>query len=282
MDKDRVKFLQCQDVENETEEGLRLLMELKEYAKAFVREKISAGELIVGLKCGGSDGFSGITANPLLGDFSDLLIASGGTAILTEVPEMFGAETILMKRCINEDIFQKTVSMINGFKEYYLSRKLPVYENPSPGNKKGGITTLEEKALGCTQKAGSSQVMDVLGYGDTITKKGLNLLHAPGNDPVATTALAAAGAQLILFTTGSGTPFGSPVPTVKISSNTALMERKSSWIDFDAGCLASGRDRAAVSAEFFCYILKVASGRKVKAEEAGYHEIAVWKQGVTL
>lgn len=282
IDDERVKFLQCQDTEDEIEEGIRLLKELSDYAKQFTREPIEAKELIVGLKCGGSDGFSGITANPLVGDFSDILISKQGTAILTEVPEMFGAENILMKRCKSEEIFNKTVSMINGFKEYYISHDQPIYENPSPGNKEGGITTLEEKALGCTQKAGSAPVEDVLSYGEPVINRGLNLLSAPGNDLVATTALAASGAHLVLFTTGRGTPFGSCVPTIKISSNSKLAKVKNNWIDFDAGKLAKGADRNKLSEELFSYVIEVASGKKVKAEEAGFYDIAIWKQGVTL
>ena len=222
---------------------------------------------------------SGITANPLVGDFSDILISKNGTAILTEVPEMFGAESILMKRCISEDVYNKTVSMINGFKEYYIRNEQPIYENPSPGNKEGGITTLEEKALGCTQKAGSAPVVDVLSYAEPVTNKGLNLLSAPGNDLVAATALAASGAQMVLFTTGRGTPFGSCVPTVKISSNSGLIKHKSNWIDFDAGRLVSGTDRGALAEELYNYVIEVASGRRVRAEEAGFYDIAIWKQG---
>lgn len=282
IDQERVKFLQCQEVEDEMAEGERLIGKLADYAKQFRREPIDVGELIVGLKCGGSDGFSGITANPLVGDFSDILISKKGTAILTEVPEMFGAEVILMERCENEEVFNKTVSMINEFKGYYISHNQPIYENPSPGNKKGGITTLEEKALGCTQKAGSRAVVDVLSYTESVTIPGLNLLSSPGNDLVATTALAASGAQLVLFTTGRGTPFGSCVPTVKISSNSDLAGNKSNWIDFDAGSLVKGGDRKELSEELFSYVLEVASGKKVKAEEAGFYDIAIWKKGVTL
>ncbi len=282
VDGERVKFLNCQDAEDEMEEGIKLLEELSEYAKQFSREPMDAEELIVGLKCGGSDGLSGITANPLVGDFADALVAGNGTAILTEVPEMFGAENILMKRCVSEEVFNKTVSMINAFKEYYIRHNQPVYENPSPGNKEGGITTLEEKSLGCTQKAGSAPVADVISYTEPVTVRGLNLLSAPGNDLVATTALAASGAHMVLFTTGRGTPFGSCVPTVKISSNSRLANAKNNWIDFDAGRLVSGADRKKLAEELFSYVLEVASGKQVRAEEAGFYDIAIWKQGVTL
>jgi altronate hydrolase len=234
------------------------------------------------MKCGGSDGLSGITANPAVGSFSDILIAKGGTTILTEVPEMFGAETILMNRCENEVLFQKTVDLINGFKNYFKSYHQTIYENPSPGNKKGGISTLEDKSLGCTQKSGSAPVKGVLEYGESVCQKGLNLLSAPGNDLVAATALAASGAQIILFTTGRGTPFASPVPTVKISSNTTLYQKKKNWIDFNAGQLVEGMAMETVAAELFEYVLRVASGEKVKAEEAGFHDMAIFKQGVTL
>lgn len=281
-DEQRVKFLQCQDVEDEQEEAMRLLEELAVYAKAFSREKIDAGELIVGMKCGGSDGLSGITANPVVGGFSDLLISKGGTTILTEVPEMFGAETILMNRCETPELFQQTVSLINDFKNYFTSHNQTIYENPSPGNKKGGISTLEDKSLGCTQKSGSAPVKGVLAYGEPVKVKGLNLLSAPGNDLVASTALAVSGAHIVLFTTGRGTPFASPVPTVKISSNSRLAGHKDNWIDFNAGRMVEDKAKEELAQELFDYVLEVASGRKVKAEEAGFHDMAIFKQGVTL
>ena len=234
------------------------------------------------MKCGGSDGLSGITANPTVGAFSDLLIARGGTTILTEVPEMFGAETLLMNRCRDEAIFDKTVDLINSFKNYFKSHNQTIYENPSPGNKKGGISTLEDKSLGCTQKSGSAPVADVLSYGQPVQTKGLNLLSAPGNDLVASTALAASGAQIVLFTTGRGTPFASPVPTVKISSNTKLYENKKNWIDFNCGALVDVGSIPEMGESLFDYVLEVASGRPVKAEEAGFHDMAIFKQGVTL
>lgn len=281
-DKARVSFLQCQNSDDEIEEGLGLIAKLMEYAAGMRRERISAQELVIGLKCGGSDGLSGITANPLVGDFSDMLIACGGTSILTEVPEMFGAETILLKRCKDHKVFMKAVGMINGFRQYYISHDQPIYENPSPGNKQGGITTLEEKSLGCTQKSGSAPVSDVLDYGESVKIKGMNLLSAPGNDLVASTALAAAGAHIVLFTTGRGTPFGCPVPTVKISSNSDLAKRKANWIDFDAGRLLTGNGRREMAEELFELILGIASGRQVKTETAGFFDMAIFKQGVTL
>ncbi|MCX7842538.1 MAG: altronate dehydratase family protein [Clostridia bacterium] len=280
---DRVKFLSTQEVEDEIEAGLELIGQLADYAAPFKRQQCPASKLIVGLKCGGSDAFSGITANPLVGMFSDMLTAQGGISILTEVPEMFGAETILMNRCINEDVFGRTVSLINDFKDYFIKHNQEIYENPSPGNKKGGISTLEEKSLGCTQKAGTGAVVDVLAYGDKVRIPGVNLLNGPGNDMVAATALAASGAHIILFTTGRGTPLGSPVPTVKISSNTELYQRKSSWIDFNAGLLLEGGNSDIVKKDFFSYVLDVASGNaKTKNEINGYREIAIFKHGVTL
>ena len=279
----RVKFLVCQDVEDEIEEGLKLLDELADYAQTFTRRPRPVSRLVVGLKCGGSDAFSGITANPLVGIFSDMLIDRGGTTILTEVPEMFGAETILMGRCVNEDIFNKTVTLINEFKEYFMRHNQEIYENPSPGNKKGGISTLEEKSLGCTQKGGTASVVDVLDYGERVTMAGLNLLKGPGNDIVACTALTAAGAHIILFTTGRGTPLGAPVPTIKISTNTRLHDRKRDWIDFDAGRLLTGESIEDVKQDFFDFILKTASGEiRTKNEKNGYREIAIFKDGVTL
>lgn len=279
----RVKFLITQAVTDEIEEGVKLVKELHEAAKGDKREDIPLSELKIGLKCGGSDGFSGITANPLLGRFSDYLIAQGGTTVLTEVPEMFGAETLLMERAQDEEVFHKIVDLINDFKEYFLKHEQPVYENPSPGNKAGGITTLEDKSLGCTQKAGSSTVVDVLKYGEVLKKKGLNLLSAPGNDLVASTALAAAGCQIVLFTTGRGTPFGTFVPTVKVSSNTSIYETKPHWIDFNAGILLEdGVEPDQVLKEFVQYIIEVASGQFVNNEKNDFREIAIFKSGVTL
>ena len=282
FDPRRVRFLVAQDAEDELEEGLRLLGELAEAMRGEGRESCSADKLVVGLKCGGSDGFSGITANPVIGGFSDLLIARGGATILTEVPEMFGAETLLMNRCEGEAQFEKTVDLINGFKRYFEAHGQPVYENPSPGNKAGGISTLEDKSLGCTQKSGSAPVSGVLAYGERVLAPGLSLLSAPGNDLVASTALAAAGAQIVLFSTGRGTPFGAPVPTVKISSNSALAEKKRGWIDFDAGGMLEGGTLSGFARALMDYVLAVAGGEKVKAELAGYRDIAIFKTGVTL
>lgn len=281
-DENRVKFLVSQESSDEIADGVELVKELIEYAAPMKRTKISASKLIVGLKCGGSDGFSGITANPLVGKFSDLLIGAGGTTILTEVPEMFGAETILMNRCANEELFDKTVTLINDFKNYFKRHDQTIYENPSPGNKKGGISTLEDKSLGCTQKSGNATVAGVLNYGERVKTPGLNLLSAPGNDLVAATALAASGAHIVLFTTGRGTPFASPVPTMKIASNSGLAGRKSNWIDFNAGVLVEGKEMNETAEELFSFVLEIASGKKVCSEEAGFHDMAIFKQGVTL
>ena len=281
-DSDRVKFLVSQESDDEIADGVELVKELIENASKVNRTKISASKLIVGLKCGGSDGFSGITANPLVGKFSDLLIGAGGTTILTEVPEMFGAETLLMNRCENETLFEKTVKLINDFKIYFKRHDQTIYENPSPGNKKGGISTLEDKSLGCTQKSGSATVKGVLNYGERVSTKGLNLLSAPGNDLVASTALAASGAHVVLFTTGRGTPFASPVPTMKIASNSTLAGKKANWIDFNAGVLVEGSEIDATAEKLFDFVLEVASGKKVLSEEAGFHDMAIFKQGVTL
>ena len=282
-DKNRIKLLVTQKVEgDEIEEGMKLLRELYDVASQDRREEVSVNKLRVGLKCGGSDGFSGITANPLVGEFSDWLVAQGGTSILTEVPEMFGAETILMNRCKTPELFEQTVSLINNFKEYFLSHGEPVGENPSPGYKAGGISTLEDKALGCTQKCGRAPVSGVLEYGDRLQVNGLNLLSAPGNDLVAATALASAGCQLVLFTTGRGTPFGTFVPTMKIATNPTLAARKPNWIDFSAGQLVEGRTMQELLPEFIDKILRVASGELARNEENGYREISIFKNGVTL
>ena len=282
VDEARVKMFVCQKVEDEVAYGVERLKEIYAVASQDVRTEVPVSELRVGLKCGGSDGLSGITANPLLGVFSDWIVEQGGTTVLTEVPEMFGAETILMNRCQDVATFDKTVSLINDFKEYFMKQGMPVYENPSPGNKAGGISTLEEKSLGCTQKCGSSIVRGVLKYGERLRVKGLNLLSAPGNDLVASTALAAAGCQVVLFTTGRGTPFGSFVPTAKISTNTPLAEGKPNWIDFNAGVLAQGEPMDSVAARFTEFVLSVASGEPVNSERHDIREIAIFKSGVTL
>ncbi len=275
----RVKFLIAQEHDDELEAAMELIGELVKYAKTFKRVPCDMSKLVVGLKCGGSDGFSGLTANPLIGRFSDRLIAMGGSAVLTEVPEMFGAETILMSRCADREIFNKTVRLINDFKDYFTSHNQVVYENPSPGNKKGGITTLEDKSLGCVQKAGSADVVDVIGIGEHIKNRGLNLLTGPGNDIVAVTNLTAAGCHLILFSTGRGTPVGAPVPTVKISTNSDLYTKKPHWIDFNAGEIINGKE---LTDDLLEYVISVANGEKTNNERHGYREISIFKDGVTL
>ncbi len=282
-DPQRVRFLVCQQVEDELAAGRQVLEELAAYAGQFHREEIPASELVIGMKCGGSDGLSGITANPTVGRFSDMLVAQGGSTVLTEVPEMFGAEGFLMDRCVDETVFHKAVDMINGFKNYFLRHNEVVYENPSPGNKAGGITTLEDKSCGCVQKGGSAPIMDVIGYGDQVTTKGLNMLYGPGNDLVSSTALTAAGAHMVLFTTGRGTPFGAPAPTMKISTNTPLATKKSGWIDFNAGVVADGtRTLDQAAQDLMALVLEVASGKKTKTEEKGFREISIFKDGVVL
>ncbi|NMA47190.1 MAG: altronate dehydratase [Lentisphaerae bacterium] len=283
VDERRVRFLLAQDEGDEVTAGFAELVRLAAVASTDQRQELPSSELVVGLKCGGSDGLSGITANALVGRFSDRLLAQGGSTLLSEVPEMFGAETLLMQRCRNRGIFDKCVDMINDFKRYFSRYGQVIYENPSPGNKDGGISTLEDKSLGCTQKGGCGLVSDVLAIGEPLQAKGLNLLTGPGNDMVATTLLTAAGAHLVLFTTGRGTPFGGVVPTMKISSNSALAQRKPRWIDFDAGrLLAADADSAALDDEFFDQVLACASGALARNEQEGYEEIALFKDGVTL
>ena len=275
----RVKFMVAQEHEDDVAEGVRLVEELKAYASTFKRTPVPISELKIGLKCGGSDGYSGITANPLVGRLSDKLISFGGSCVLSEVPEMFGAEHLLMERCESKEVFDKAVKLINNFKDYFIRHNQVVYENPSPGNKAGGITTLEEKSLGCVQKGGLSTVVDVLTYGDTLSKNGLSLLNGPGNDIVAITNLTAAGVHMILFTTGRGTPIGAPVPTVKIATNHSLAERKANWIDFDASPCLEGN---LLTDEFLDYLIEVASGKETRNEINGYREISIFKDGVTL
>lgn len=281
-DSSRVRFLVAQDVEDEIEEGVALCKELIERMRLDKRQPLPLSKLRVGLKCGGSDGLSGITANPLVGLFSDWLISQGGTTVLTEVPEMFGAETILMRRATNRGVFDRTVSLINDFKDYFRASGQPIYENPSPGNKDGGITTLEEKSLGCVQKGGSMPVVDVLTYAQTVTADGLNLLQAPGNDLVAATALALTGCQMVLFTTGRGTPFGTFVPTLKISTNTALATKKHAWIDYNAGGLVEDQSNEQALQGLIAKVLATANGEPLKHERTGAKEIAIFKTGVTL
>lgn len=280
-DPKRVKFLITQQVSDENAAGEKLLKELLDHANQFARSSCPLDKLTIGLKCGGSDGLSGITANPLIGALSDLVVGSGGSTILTEVPEMFGAETLLMNRAINEKIFTKIVQLINDFKNYFKRYGQVISDNPSPGNKKGGITTLEDKSLGCVQKGGKALVTEVLGYGDTIEGTGLNLLNAPGNDSVSTTALAAAGCQLILFSTGRGTPWGTIIPTLKIATNNQLANYKANWIDFNAGKLLQKVPMEKLRDELLTQILAVASGEITKAEAMDFHEIAILKDGVT-
>lgn len=282
VDPARVKFLNCQDSGDEVEEGVRLVAQLQRYAAGFSRRPLPLSRLCVGLKCGGSDGYSGITANPLVGAFSDGLIARGGACVLTEVPEMFGAEHLLMKRCPTRELFDKTVALVNGFKEYFTRHGQVVYENPSPGNKAGGITTLEEKSLGCIEKGGHAEIADVIGYGDTVTKNGLTLLDGPGNDIVAVTNLAAAGAAIILFTTGRGTPLGGVVPTVKISSNGALAARKPNWIDFDASPLLRGVPMRELASSLTELTVRVASGEETANERNGCRDLSIFKDGIIL
>lgn len=281
-DENRVRFLISQEVEDEVETGFQLMKELVEYTKKDKREAMPFSALKVGLKCGGSDGFSGITANPLVGRFSDWLIAQGGITILTEVPEMFGAETILMNRARNEKVFNDSVLLINNFKNYFRKYDQPIYENPSPGNKAGGITTLEDKSLGCTQKGGNSEVVAVLDYAEPAIEKGLNLLNSPGNDLVASSALALSGCQLVLFTTGRGTPFGSFVPTMKISTNSKLFNFKRNWIDFNAGALLEGESMDEMTNRLIDFVIETCNGEHLKHEKSGFKEIAIFKMGVTL
>ncbi|BCU78124.1 altronate dehydratase family protein [Luteolibacter sp. LG18] len=286
LDPERIRWFNAQEVLDEVEAGVDAVRELAAIVSKAKREPIPASELVLAMKCGGSDGFSGITANPLVGRIADRLTGWGGTAVLTEVPEMFGAEAPLFSRCDTGETFDQAMAMVNEFKDYFRRHDEPIYENPSPGNKDGGITTLEEKSLGCIQKGGRAPVKQVVGYGEQARQGlgGLCLVQAPGNDGVSATALSASGAHCVLFTTGRGTPLGVPVPTLKIASNHALAERKPGWIDFDAGQLLDpGADPDEVTGELMKVILDVASGRRQARNEVnGFREITIWKQGVTL
>ena len=279
---DRIHFLNSQDVEDELTAGKSIIDELLVKVNAYKRQKVSIDKLRIGLKCGGSDGLSGITANPLIGRLSDVVVGSGGTSVMTEVPEMFGAEQILMNRAVNSEVFDKCVKLINDFKNYFSSHGQVVSENPSPGNKAGGITTLEDKSLGCVQKGGKAEVCDVLKYGESLRSHGLNLLQGPGNDGVSCTALASAGCHMVLFSTGRGTPFATAIPTVKISTNTALFNKKQDWIDFNAGAIVDGTGFDELTDKLLDYVLEVDSGKKTLSEKRGFHDIIIWKDGVTL
>jgi altronate hydrolase len=274
----RVKFLSVQDCEDELAQGVAIIEELNAIASKDKREEVPVSKLKIGLKCGGSDGFSGITANAICGKVTDEICAMGGTAVLTEVPEMFGAETVLFDRCVNKEVFDKSVNLINAFKQYFKDHGEPVSENPSPGNKEGGITTLEEKSLGCVQKGGTAKIVDVLHYGEKVQKKGLSLLDGPGNDIVSVTNLSAAGCHMVLFTTGRGTPLGGAVPTVKIASNDNIANKKKHWIDFSA----FGTDKDKKAEELLGLIKEIADGKPTKNELLGNREIAIFKDGVTL
>jgi len=278
----KLHWMKCQDCEDEFTLGLELIKDLAKKASECKRKTLDASRLVIGLKCGGSDGLSGVTANAVVGRVSDMVVSLGGTVVLSEVPEMFGAEQTLFERCVSEEVFNKAQDMINDFKAYYISHDQPISENPSPGNVAGGITTLEDKSLGCVQKGGTAPINGVLGYGKTGLVKGVNLLCGPGNDLVSSTAMAASGAQMVLFTTGRGTPYGTCVPTVKISTNSALYNKKRSWIDFNAGSIAEGEEMDSAAERLLEYILAVACGDQTKAEKLGMRSVAIWKNGVTL
>ena len=282
LDPERLRAFTAQSTEDEMEAGLAAVEALVEVAEHDRRETCPISDLVVGLKCGGSDGFSGLTANPAVGRIADMVAGGGGTAILTEIPEIFGAEQLLMARAADEAVFDDIVAVVNDFKAYFLSHGEPVSENPSPGNKEGGVTTLEEKSLGAVQKAGRGTVTQVLRYGERSDRKGVVLLEAPGNDAVSSTALTAAGATVILFTTGRGTPLGFPAPTLKLSTNSGLAQRKPHWIDFDAGRIVSGQDLDDNANALMRLVLDTASGQPTRAEDNGEREIALWKRGVTL
>lgn len=279
---DRVKFMVCQEVEDEIAEGSRLLGELAEYAGRFTREPIPVDQLVVGMKCGGSDGLSGVTANPVLGRAGDMLVARGGSAMITEVPEMFGAEQMLLHRCVSREVFDKAEDMLNEYRDYFVRNGQPVYGNPAPGNYEGGISSLEDKSCGCVQKGGRAPIEDVIPYAGQIRKKGLTLLAGPGSDLVSATNLTAAGAHIVIFTTGRGTPYSTAAPTIKVSTNTPLYEKKTGWMDFNAGVVAQGVSLEEAAGDLYRQILRVASGEQTKGEAMGYRRIAIFKNGVIV
>lgn len=282
-DEERVRFIITQEVADEQEEAEKTIAELAEYASKFVQEEVPLNELKIGLKCGGSDAFSGLSANPLLGVVSEMVVSAGGSVALTEIPEIFGAEDVFLPRCVDRVTCDKAVKLINNFRDYFIAHGEPVSENPSPGNRKGGITTLEEKSLGCVQKGGTAPIVDVLDYGELIKKPGLSVLNGPGNDIVAVTNLAAAGVHITLFTTGRGTPLGSPVPCLKVSTNTALFNKKRKWIDFDAGVVLGGTSMEEAGEDLLELIIQTASKKyQTCSEKNNYRDISIFKSGVTL
>lgn len=279
---ERVKFMVCQEVDDEFETGKELLRQVAQYATKFKRQSVPVSKLVVGMKCGGSDGLSGVTANPTVGALGDIIVAQGGSSIITEVPEMFGAEEMLLNRCISRDVFDKAATVLNEFKDYFISHGQPVGENPAPGNYEGGISSLEDKSLGCVQKGGMAPVSDVLGYAEQVRSKGLSILWGPGSDNVSAANLAAAGAHIVIFTTGRGTPICTAVPTLKISTGTPLFTKKPGWIDFNAGIVAEGTRPEEAAKQLMRDVLDIAGGRKTKGEENGYRGIAIFKDGVIL
>ncbi len=282
LDPARVRTVVCQGVEDELEAGLSAIGELVELASHDVRSARPISDLVIGVKCGGSDGYSGLTANPLTGDMTDRVAGAGGSVVMTEIPEMFGAEHTLMRKAASADVFDRLVETVNRFKQYFIDHDQPIYENPSPGNRQGGITSLEEKSLGAVQKAGQAQVTDVIGYGARVRRNGLTVIEGPGNDAVSSTAMIAAGATLLLFTTGRGTPLGFPAPTIKIASNSRLASNKARWVDFDAGVMLAGEPREVAADRLFDLIVRTASGVRTRSEVNEERSIAIWKRGVTL
>lgn len=279
----RVKFMICQEIDDEIATGTELLKVLAKYAGKFKRQPVPVSKLVLGMKCGGSDGLSGVTANPVIGAVGDMLVARGGSTIITEVPEMFGAEGMLINRCVSDKVFQKAADMLNEYKDYFISHGQPVHSNPAPGNYEGGISSLEDKSLGCVQKGGTAPISDVISYGDQIRTNGLTLLGGPGSDLVSATNLTAAGAHIVIFSTGRGTPYCTAVPTVKVSTNTALAEKKKDWIDFNAGTVAEGQPIKEAAQALFEYLLKLVSGKiKTHGEQNNYREIAIFKNGVIV
>lgn len=264
--------------------GIEKIKRMLPEANAVEREPVSASHLTLGLQCGGSDGYSGITANPALGAAVDLLVRHGGTAILSETPEIYGAEHLLTRRAVSSEVGEKLLARIDWWEEYCAKNGAEMNNNPSAGNKAGGLTTILEKSLGAVAKGGTSNLVDVYEYAETVTAKGLVFMDTPGYDPISATGQVAGGANVICFTTGRGSAYGcAPSPSLKLSTNTALWQRQEEDIDINCGAIADGLSTPQrIGEEFFQMILDAASGRKTKSELHGYgqDEFVPWHIGV--
>jgi altronate hydrolase len=267
------------------EAGYRAIVEMLPEVNRAERSTAPASELMLALQCGGSDGYSGITANPALGVAVDLLVAQGGTAILSETPEIYGAEHLLMRRAASSEIGEKLAATIRWWEDYTARHDMEMNNNPSPGNKLGGLTTILEKSLGASAKGGSTNLNGVYAYAEPVTERGLVFMDTPGYDPVSATGQVAGGANILCFTTGRGSAFGcKPTPSIKLASNTHIFDHMNEDMDLNCGDILDGVSLADKGAEIFRHILRVASGERTKSEIIGYgdSEFVPWQIGATM